>query len=335
MAVALHLLGIEHKGKAFHCPNAAGHHNGDKRPSAGFFGDGTRWRCQGCGAGGSAWDLVMVAKGITFREARRFLAGDKAAPLRGEPCNGGKGTPKATERHSDARLEQKCRSCTSASTADPVASPRQWPVLRDGTPAELAALAAARGWRPDVLAFCQRWGVLRFGTAAGAAFWAVTDATARAVEARRLDGRRWRGDRKARAFPGSRKDWPIGLATGTSMDKCGTLLLVEGPPDWVAAVHLLIEARELHILPVCVLGAGCVIGSDALAAVARRPCIVWGQPDEAGRAAAQKWGVALRDAGSLVSAWIPYRDGDIDDWYRTAPPPADIRRCLSVKGGEA
>lgn len=71
-ALALHI-----DGEAFRCPTPT---HGDVTPSAGVFPathgqpPHGRWKCQGCGAGGDAVDLVRVVRELDFPEALRWLA---------------------------------------------------------------------------------------------------------------------------------------------------------------------------------------------------------------------------------------------------------------------
>ena len=310
---ALDKLGIERKGRKFRCPNPK---HPDHHPSASWFGDGTRWKCPVCGAGGDAFEVVKLDRGCRFPEARTFLGcGTSSLRARGGKC-----------------LIAAGRKPPHASTPTTVRM-GTWPLLRDGRDAEIQALADLRGWRPNILRICQHLGILRFGVVRGIPFWAVADLSLRTAEARRLDGKLWWDDRKAWAFPGSRKDWPLGLATKAHVDHFRFVLLVEGPPDWIAAVHLLIHADVHDVLPVAMLGAGCRPGPDALAEIGGRDCLIWAQADQAGRKAAITWGQTLRAAGSRVRAWVPFGAGDVDDWLGTDPPPAAIQECLAMGGG--
>jgi len=66
------------RGRTWRCP-APGHgHQTGRTPPVGVFTgrDGVqRWRCHGCGAGGTAVDLVIAVRGLEFRDALRLLAG--------------------------------------------------------------------------------------------------------------------------------------------------------------------------------------------------------------------------------------------------------------------
>lgn len=48
-----------------HCPNAAGHSNGDRNPSASVYRDG--WTCHGCGDGGDVFGLAATVYGLDVR----------------------------------------------------------------------------------------------------------------------------------------------------------------------------------------------------------------------------------------------------------------------------
>jgi hypothetical protein len=58
------------------CPSLDHQQTGRTPPLSIFTGNaGQRWRCHGCGAGGTAIDLLMVSRGITPRDALELLAG--------------------------------------------------------------------------------------------------------------------------------------------------------------------------------------------------------------------------------------------------------------------
>jgi hypothetical protein len=306
---ALQALNLPVKNGKFSCPNKAGHANGDAKPSAGIPSE-SRWHCFACGAHGDAIDLVSIARGINFAEACRFLG------------------------HKPEKNESKAsKPPVEKNPAEP------WPPLRLGTAAELDKLSTLRGIEAGALRLAQSWGFLRFGEhPRQGAFWAATDATRRAVEARRLDGNPWTwgdGTAKAWAFKGSRKDWPLGLQTGTPADSCSFVMLCEGPPDTLAALNLLAIAGRVDILPVAVLGAAAKLGADAVAAIAGRPVLIWAQPDRAGIEGAKRWAEPLLAAGGTVKALVPFQGGDLNDWLRTRPGRDEIRAAIPFpkKGG--
>lgn len=72
-------LGLEIKGTQAKCFNSSSHKNGDKNPSLGLDISRNRFKCFGCGIGGSVIDLVMQVQGIDFNKAIQYLGGDTGA----------------------------------------------------------------------------------------------------------------------------------------------------------------------------------------------------------------------------------------------------------------
>lgn len=331
----LQRLGITHQGRAFSCPNPA-HPKGDKHPSAGFFGPGdSKFKCHSCGEIGDDADLVRLAKSCSYREARAFLDGN----------SNGQSSP-TTTRHATRQAGRPGGRTKvivvkgQRITINPTPDEPIRPDLRLGSEAEIEQVAKLRGISAGALRFAQRWGVLRFGDAASVGpFWCMTDATGHATEARRLDGELWpKTGRKAWAFAGSRKDWPLGLRSDTPADNNRVILLCEGPPDALAALDLLGLAGRGNVLPCAMLGSAATLGEESLQMIAGRPCIVWAQPDPAGEEAGRRWGATLTEAGSQVRVIVPFEDGDVCDWNRARPTREEVRAALptfAMEGGEA
>lgn len=112
------------RSMTWRCPNPA-HAQSGRTPPLGLYRGRRgleRWRCHGCGAGGTALDLVMIAQGVPVRDALAALARRAGMAERG------------WQRPSPPRA----------------AAVRQDPVLAD--PEGLASYVeqcAARLWRPD------------------------------------------------------------------------------------------------------------------------------------------------------------------------------------------
>ena len=58
-----------------HCPNKAGHKNGDRNASLSFIPNGEGFKCFGCGARGDVFNLYMLRHGCDFKTAVSELAG--------------------------------------------------------------------------------------------------------------------------------------------------------------------------------------------------------------------------------------------------------------------
>lgn len=205
---------------------------------------------------------------------------------------------------------------------------------RDPSDDDFAAILRTRKLPPEAeagLILAHTVGVLRFATVGGFPSWIVTDERRTIAEARRLDGKTFPavgglGERKAHTLKGSRKDWPAGLApkVSTSRLRETPLVLVEGGPDLLCAFAILsvlpMDARD--VLPLAMLGTGASIGTEAVAVMARRPCVIIAHGDEAGRAAAGRWKDQLTKAGCRVM-------------LREMPEGRDLNDAVSVHGLDA
>ena len=63
-------------------------------------------------------------------------------------------------------------------------------------------------------------------------------------------------ERKAHTLRGSCKSWPVGVAVLQKRPHIRAVLLVEGGPDYLAALHLCLERKVHDALPVAMLGRG-------------------------------------------------------------------------------
>jgi len=138
-----------------------------------------------------------------------------------------------------------------------------WPVdSRPPLAAELCVLSLIR--KLDILAFHMAGllGTLKIATHKGAPSWIITDRAALSAEARRMDGTLWDGNKKSLALAGSKKNAPVGLVTfNADLDRLKNIVLVEGAPDYFAALALAIDSIT-GFRPAAVLGAGCPITTD-------------------------------------------------------------------------
>ena len=312
VGVALDILGIPHESGAFRCPNRRAHNNDDAKPSAGFYADGTRWKCHGCGQGGDAIDLIRMATGCGYKTAVRKL--EKGLPIGRRDWS------------TDLRREPGYQ-----------AQPKKldYPVLDTGTKQDLDSLSKTREWHEPYSTLLVNQGILRFGHYAGQRVYTIPDASKKSVELRRVDGEPFASGEKSHAVTGSSKGIPLGLATGNpQLDRRSIVMLCEGIPDMISAHILLMMARRLDILPCAVLGSRVRLAQEALQLIGRREVLIWAQPDDDGIKAAETWSSQLAAWGTCAKTVIPYRDGDINDWMRTNPTPGQILAALPLgKGG--
>jgi hypothetical protein len=332
----------ERDGKLVSCPFKGRHPNGDRRPSFNFYGGGLRFKCFACGAAGGAVDMVALALELDERAACRKLlemAGGAGVEI---PLPAPKPKPKPA----------------------PERAPVKAPPLGLGTFDERRALAESRGVSMDAVSLALGLGVLRFGDVCGFPCWLVLDGAMRAVEARRLDRLPFPalgglGERKAHSLRGTDKSWPVGadlLRRGRSIEarvaglppkrlempppEWRAIMLVEGGPDLLAALHLLHEAEVGDVLPVALLGrcAGGAIHSEALGLLAGKRVRIYPHADSdgGGLEAAAKWAAQLAGAGCHVDA-VSFAGrlqangqpvNDLNDWILSNPTTQEKRQAL-------
>jgi hypothetical protein len=148
----------------------------------------------------------------------------------------------------------------------PEARPPNVSRLRKASRAELEQIADSRGIDPRSVQLAQDMGTLRVGDVCGYLSWVLLDASGLCAEGRRLNrkpypaianGKVRLGERKAHTLRGSRKDWPVGILLAAEYRKSvEAILLVEGGPDYLAALHFALRQRKSGILPVAILGRG-------------------------------------------------------------------------------
>lgn len=253
----------------------------ERQPSFSIYDQGRRWKDHGTGEGGDAIDFLARACHLDPAEAtRRFLA------LAGVPV--GENFPPAARR-------------STGSHSRPAAT-LQLPTLHRGSAAELQAVARRRHLSPQAVALAQSLRTLAFGSVCGHKCWILGDEAGRLAEARRLDGRPFPaqgplGERKAHTLRGSRKDWPCGTAVLRRHPGFRSLMLVEGGPDYLAALHLLLALDRWDILPIALLGrsTGTRLCPQALALLAGRRVRLYphADADAGGLRAAQGWAQQL------------------------------------------
>lgn len=204
----------------------------------------------------------------------------------------------------------------------PAPAPRKLdlPVLRIPTVGELARLADLRQLPFFAgLELAVQAGVLRCAEMLDAGetvtAWLLLDSSHRCAQARRLDGKPWRGigDVKAKTLPGSQAAWPIGAA---DIGAKPFVALCEGGPDTLAAWSLAWwEGKAVKIAPVCVAGAGNTLHADALPLFRGKGIWLFPHHDNAGERARLNWTAQLLGAGALwVQPFSVAPHKDLNEW---------------------
>ena len=262
-----------------------------------------RFHDHGSGEGGDCIDLWAHAKGITVKEAISQMSRGAHAPA------------KAPNRPPEAP-----KSLNGI----------RWPPdLRAPSEDECRALGALRGLSPEAFFLAGRLGTLKVATVYSQKCWIITDRNARCAEARRFDGALFPNGKKGFCLPGSKKDIPIGLKTDNrEFDKVDNLLLVEGMPDYYAALQLSIGS-EINFRPIAILGAGLTsLGDGTQQYLAGKKILMTCHNDPQGQAALSKWVKELYRLGakSVSSQAIPFLHDDLNDFLQNPGPdqPLDL-----------
>ena len=270
----------------------------DKRPSFSVYRkDGwERWWDYAEGAGGDVIDLWARAKGVTVKEALSSLI----AMAGTEPLN----------RPPEAFLPQ--------------GGVRWPPDLRTASEDECRALGALRNLSPEAFYLAGRLGTLKVATIYSQKCWIITDCNARCAEARRFDGQLFPNGKKGFCLPGSKKDMPIGLKTlNPQFDAISNLLLVEGMPDYYAALQLA-SGSEINFKVLAILGASTkTFHADCLPQFVGAQIVVIPHNDRSGRGeeAARFWGSLFNQWGArnVVLQKLPIVCDDLNDFLLQRP----------------
>jgi len=284
-------------------PHAPGRHcrspfRKDRSPSFSIYEGGRRWKDHGTGEGGDVIDFIAAACAVEKAEAtRRFLVMAGAAPGNASVAWVREPVPSAPRR------------------VLPDLPVLQLPPLHHATLAEVARVAASR--HLDVGAVwlaAQSLRTVVFGEVCGHACWILTDAAGRIAEARRVDGLPFPatgtgmlGQRKAHTLRGSQKAWPVGVAVLEKQPHYRAVLLVEGGPDYLAALHYCITQDVWDVLPVAMLGrtAGSCLDPQALSLLQGRRIRIYphADADGGGVSCARRWAAQLHLHGCKLDVF--------------------------------
>ena len=282
----------------------------DRSPSFSVTDD-TVWHDFATGEGGDAVDFYAAATGLPIKEACRgfiAIAGGSAVSSVPRP-------PRQTSEEADF---------------EKAAQRELWPLFEAGNEEDLSRLAALRHVSIDGLRLMSSRGLLFFTTWKGQRSWVVTDGARKNAQARRMDGLLWNGDGpKAWTLPGSEASRPIGAREALMFR---TVLLVEGPPDALAAHHFVhAHGRQEDTAVVAMLGSSMDIHPASLPCFGGRKRLrLYPHSDTPGRDAAVRWALQLAKMKALVDAvnftGLEMADGsqvkDLNDTTRIAPTQA-------------
>jgi DNA primase len=235
-----------------------------------------------------------------------------------------------------ADFNQPDRSAQRAEAEEKSVRREKWKgKLIDLQPHFRDCLSTERGFSLDAIDLASRQGNLYgFSTFEGYA-WVVANTELTNGQARLFGGKRWKdaNDAKAKTLPGSFASHPI---IGQLMDH-HAIALVEGGPDFVAALHHAIESGvEDSVCPVAMLGAGMVIPDQYLAKFAGHRVRIFAHADEAGQKAAERWAAQLQSVNCFCDGFdftgLVQADGrpvkDLNDLCRIGADCLEANRGL-------
>ena len=261
--------------------------------------DGERFFDHGDSSGGDVVDFVAKVKGVSVKEALASL-------------------------QSMTGTEAPYRPPERVLPRDGIRWP---PDIRTPLGDEARALAQLRGLDPSAFDLAGRLGTLKIATVYGAPAWIITDAARICAEARRFDGQMYvKGDGKklkSFALPGSKKFWPVGLETSRpEINALRNILLVEGGPDYFAAMQLAIDS-EINFRPAAMLGAATSIGPQAEKYLRGARIVIVPHNDRSGEGekAALKWAGQIQALGATdcFIQKLPIVCDDLNDFLIQRP----------------
>ncbi|MFC5454702.1 CHC2 zinc finger domain-containing protein [Prosthecobacter fluviatilis] len=292
----------------------------DRSPSFSIYQDGRRWKDFATGEEGDVIDFIAAARQTGKGEAlQHFLE------LAGVPCQPSRPLPPPARK---SPPPQKAEPQKEQAQPDGVNV-----ALQNGTEADRRLVAETRRISPEAVSLALALRTLTFAIVRGFRCWVLTDAQGRCAEARRLDGLPFPecgtlGRRKAHTLRGSRKSWPLGAAVLHRVPGFRTLLLVEGGPDYLAALHFATALERWDVLPVAMLGRGTGARIDPAALELMRGRRVRIYPhndaDGGGVKSARQWARQLHAAGCTVDIY------EFNGLQRTdGTPVKDLNDCTS------
>lgn len=215
----------------------------------------------------------------------------------------------------------------SIATPGPKRPLLETPTWSEGTAEERLKLASVRSVSVEAIGLAVARGLVKFGIHRGHRVWFITDGARRAISARRLDGVTWLAGVKALNLPGSKAAWPVGIKEARPYP---VILLIEGGPDLLAALHLILEEGRVETCaPVAILSAVHSLPAETLELFQGKRVRIFAHAEEAGLHAADRWSKQLQAAGAsadvLSFAGVCSPDGravnDLNDFVRWKRSP--------------
>lgn len=245
----------------------------DKKPSFSVYmsSSGQRWYDQATAEGGDVIDFWAKAKEISNEEAF------------GQLC-----VMLGIEVKASAKYKPEPESKV------------EWPHdLRPASEVECEALGMLRDLPAAAFDIANRLGFLKVGMHKGEVLWFLTDASGKGGEGKTFTGEPCAASgKKTAALPGTSKSWCYGLKSENEYwDKIDKLILVEGVPDFFAALELVTNYPG-NARPITMLGASTRPGDETRSYINDRECLIIGHNDPEGVKAIEMWRKRLQELGA-------------------------------------
>lgn len=213
----------------------------DRTPSFGIYMNKTRAKCFVCDFNLDGPEFIAKWKNVSNKEGcRQFLKYARGHRIPVQPA------PSLTHQASQVHC-----------TPEPhrLVMPPHGPLMES----EIAGVAWKRQISVEAVKKASQLGLLYRSNVCQQSSWLLTDPARRIAEARRLSGEPFPPlgqlmSRKAHTIHGSSKSWPVGVALLESYPTARAIMLVEGGPDYLAALHFSLLMGEHNVLPIAMLG---------------------------------------------------------------------------------
>jgi len=258
------------------CPWAHLHRHKDKKPSCSIYKNGTRIHCFACNYDMDGPEFLRRWRKLSNGQAiQEFINLAKVRPMSAMPV-------KTAER-------------TAVSV-----------VLSPLSEFDQEQIALKRALHVAAVRWACSLGVLNASQVCGCRSWVLTDGSRRIAEVRRLNGQNFPqletlGERKAHTIKGSDKSWALGCELLRQYESVRGIMLVEGGPDYLAALHFLESFGVPGIMPSAMLGKS-EMHPEAVQLIKGRRVRIYphNDPDGGGLKAAHGWAAQLRAVGCQV-----------------------------------
>jgi hypothetical protein len=278
----------------------------DKKPSFSLYNakDGERWYDQATGEGGDVCDFWAKAKEISVQEAIVQL---------GRMIGEAEPPPKTAYRPAEEKKTV------------------EWPSdLRPPTIEEYESLGMLRELPAGAFDLASRLGFLKVGMHKGEVLWFLTDASRKGAEGKTFTGEPCLASgKKTAALPGTSKSWCYGLQSDNEFwDKIDKLVLVEGVPDFFAALELLTDWPG-NARPIAMLGASTKPGNETAQYFRGKTVLIIPHNDPEGEKAVKIWVDRLTGWNATVEVQRLPSGKDLNEFIVS---PGDINPLDLLKG---